>query len=136
MGYQALTRPSDDAGTMPPFHDTLHLLPRLGDPQPFPSNEDATDPQPPPLVARPPLSNLPFGHFNTYTSFTPPSANRMSAAVETRIDFVFMHASSWSSGWRALRHGVIDNWIGDDGRGWRGRWSDHRAVVVQLGKAE
>ena len=37
-------------------------------------------------------------------------------------------------GWQVRKHGVIDNLIGGKGdeSGWIGRWSDHRAVGVEL----
>lgn len=37
-------------------------------------------------------------------------------------------------GWEVRKHGVIDNLIGGKGDevGWVGRWSDHRAVAVEL----
>jgi hypothetical protein len=37
-------------------------------------------------------------------------------------------------GWQVRKHGVIDNLVGGKGdeSGWVGRWSDHRAVGVEL----
>lgn len=51
----------------------------------------------------------------------------------TRIDFVFLHQTSYvDQNWSVSRYGVVDNFVERDGRGWTGRVSDHRAVVVGL----
>jgi len=34
--------------------------------------------------------------------------------------------------WEVVEHAVLDNWVDGDRTGWKGRTSDHRAVVVEL----
>lgn len=49
-------------------------------------------------------------------------------------DLMKEHAGGIRGGWEVERYGVIDNFIGGRGdeTGWVGRWSDHRAVGVEL----
>lgn len=43
-------------------------------------------------------------------------------------------AAAAKSGWVVGEYAVVDNWVDGDWTGWRGRVSDHRAVVVELVK--
>ncbi|KAG7561964.1 hypothetical protein FFLO_02604 [Filobasidium floriforme] len=84
--------------------------------------------------------SAPYGHKGTYTGFTHPGCE-----VDDPIDLVLLakdenlmgvHAEDIRGGWEVERYGVIDNVIGGKGdeTGWVGRWSDHRAVGVELRK--
>lgn len=146
QGYQALINNSltplsptnEPTTTTPAFHDAINLLalraPSTGSPLP-------------PLSSRPVQlpPHLPFGPWTTYTGFD--AGVRM-----TRIDFVFLLETSAArispSGalprgqeavaearegkWEVTEHAVIDNWVDGDRTGWKGRSSDHRAVLVEL----
>lgn len=82
----------------------------------------------------------PVGPFGTYTDWAwgaggyhLPSG---STEKDERIDFVFaaQDGPSLRDAWQVTRHVVIDNLVAglDKSPVWHSRWSDHRAVLVEL----
>lgn len=65
----------------------------------------------------------------TYTGF-------LADTDMTRIDFVFLYEESKAGlikgGYVVSKYAVIDNWVDGDETGWRGRVSDHRAVMAEI----
>lgn len=91
----------------------------------------------------PPRQSLPYGPLHTYTGFTAPGRTETS-----RIDFVMLASEilpgddestlrgreAGRGGWEATQYACIDNFVEQDIDGWEGRWSDHRAVRVTVGR--
>jgi len=80
------------------------------------------------------LPSAPYGPAGTYTGFSRPGNE-----VDERIDFVFLAMpdegdSVARGGYEVVKHAVVDNLIAGKGdyEGWTGRWSDHRAVFVEI----
>ncbi|WRT65727.1 uncharacterized protein IL334_002675 [Kwoniella shivajii] len=78
----------------------------------------------------------PYGPELTYTDFAPPGSRDA-----TRIDFVMLGAEPASDKeynvkgrgeWEVDRYACLDNFVDGDVKGWKGRWSDHRAVRVTI----
>ena len=105
--------------------------------------------------------NAPYGHKGTYTGFKQPGCEvddpidlilvasarsgggpRRKTAYKPWSDRIDQEALEGDEpeqvrgGWEVERYGVIDNVIAGRGdeSGWVGRWSDHRAVGVELRK--
>lgn len=119
-GYQSLVNATSISPSLktPPFYDALDLL-ALRPPS-----------YSPPLSrAQQRLPHLPFGPRMTYTGF-------LADTDMTRIDFVFLYEESKAGiikgGYVVSKYAVIDNWVDGDETGWRGRVSDHRAVMAEI----
>ncbi len=81
----------------------------------------------------------PYGPSGTYTDFSRPGSE-----VDSRIDFVFLADGRTQIGHDTVEKtarppvvsklAVVDNLIAGkgDAAGWTGRWSDHRAVFVEV----
>lgn len=87
----------------------------------------------------------PVGPFGTYTDWSWSTGGHhlpsFGQEQDERIDFVFVDEASLQpyghghgGGWQVNRHVVIDNLVAglDKSPGWKSRWSDHRAVMVEL----
>jgi hypothetical protein len=89
------------------------------------------------------LPSAPCGLSGTYTDFSSPGRE-----VDSRIDFIFLGLQDRRTegnsdqqvtkdvrgGYAVIKHAVIDNLLAGQGdyAGWTGRWSDHRAVFVEI----
>ncbi len=86
------------------------------------------------------LPSAPNGLSGTYTGFSRPGDE-----IDSRIDFIFLGLQDRGSGeeedirdirgdYGVIKHSVIDNLIAGNGdyAGWTGRWSDHRAIFVEI----
>ena len=137
-GFQSLTNATSPSLPSPAFHDAITLLslrPPAGSP---------------PLTRKQArLAYEPWGPSETYSGFN-------AGASMSRIDFIFLFSTSSARStavvalesaaprgktaadeavegrWTVAEHSVLDNWLDGDRSGWRGRTSDHRAVVVEL----
>jgi hypothetical protein len=80
------------------------------------------------------VPSAPYGPAGTYTDFSRPGDEK-----DERIDFVFLATRGDDEPvargvCEVLKHAVVDNLITGRGdyMGWTGRWSDHRAVFVEI----
>ena len=88
-------------------------------------------------ISSSPRQSAPYGPESTYSTFGRPGSYEAA-----RIDFVFLGrkpSQGIASGngkieasWVATRYACLDNSVWGEISGWRGRWSDHRAVRVKL----
>ncbi|WWC87916.1 uncharacterized protein L201_002816 [Kwoniella dendrophila CBS 6074] len=94
-----------------------------------------------------PEQTRPYGPVHTYTDFAPPGSKDA-----TRIDLIMIGAvpsagrhqnqdedadlksGKGRAGWKITRYACLDNYVEDDIEGWKGRWSDHRAVRVSISR--
>lgn len=84
-----------------------------------------------------PRQSAPYGPESTYSTFGRPGSSEAA-----RIDFVFLgqkpsqtvvsENGKTKAHWVATRYACLDNSVWGEVSGWKGRWSDHRAVRVKL----